>query len=32
MANINRWIAKVQKSEITCFDGFIETLENIRDL
>ena len=30
MANINRWIAKVQKSEINCFDGFIETLEKYK--
>ena len=30
MANINRWINKVQKSEITCFDGFINTLEKYK--
>jgi transposase len=30
MANINRWIAKVQKSEITCFDSFINTLEKYK--
>ena len=30
MANINRWIARVQKSDITCFDGFIDTLEKYK--
>ena len=30
MAKINRWIKKVEKSEITCFDGFISTLKKYK--
>ena len=26
MAKLNRWIKKVEKSTVTCFDGFISTL------
>jgi transposase len=26
MAKLNRWIKRVEKSEVSCFDGFISTL------
>lgn len=30
MAKIERWIKQVNKSELTCFDGFISTLEKYK--
>lgn len=30
LTKINRWIAQVQKSELTCFNGFIQTLEKYK--
>jgi len=30
VAKIERWIARVNKSELTCFDGFIKTLQKYK--
>ncbi len=30
IAKINRWVTKVKKIHLTCFDGFIETLEKYK--
>jgi len=32
MAKINRWITRVKKSDLSCFDGFIETLKKYNRL